>query len=74
MKLPRWLVIAMLTTSVLAVLAAAGWHVPESAKGVAKGMGATPFADSGPATRLAGDFSGRLWAAWLPCAHPKNRG
>jgi len=25
MKLPRWLVIAMLTTSVLAVLAAAGW-------------------------------------------------
>jgi len=25
MKLPRWLVIAMLTTSVLSVLAAAGW-------------------------------------------------
>ena len=26
MKLPRWLVIGMLTTSVLAVLAAAGWY------------------------------------------------
>ena len=73
MKLPRWLVIAMLTTSVLSVLAAAGWWwVTWPERTITSFIQAADAHDYGDMKRLSGSLIGTLLEEVTPEENPSD--